>query len=139
MVIYGKVTAIGAGFFGGVPGQLLQIKPMRGAGLTALKDRYYAFVPVGRIQVGNTAICKTDVRYALPPEMGQEVLLMTDPPIDPDGMLLDVQSHQIFAIERDGSLRMYRETRFDSEGNVRAEGPAPVLRQILRAAARERH
>jgi hypothetical protein len=51
-----------------MPGQLLQVEPVVSFGSRLTQPRYYFFVPVGRFNVGDAELCKTDSRYAEPPE-----------------------------------------------------------------------
>jgi hypothetical protein len=88
--VLGRVTGKSYGFYGSVPGQMLQIRPERVMGAKLTKKTYYYFVPVATFTLGSTTICKTDWRYAAPAEVGQEVFIFAKVPIDHDGVLLNV-------------------------------------------------
>lgn len=91
IAMHAVVTAKRFGFHGFVPGQLLQVRPLRGFGARR-PDRafYYAFMPVGTFNVAGAQICKTDARYATVPEVGEELLLLVNEPADPARQLLTV-------------------------------------------------
>ena len=74
-IVRGRVVGSRLGFSSAIPGQLLKIEVIEelegGEGLSY----GYVFFPVGRLQVGEEVICKTDVRYARVPEEGTEILV----------------------------------------------------------------
>src|SRR4051794_7986297 len=76
--VLARVTGKAYGFFGGIPGQLLRFSPTKAFGrrLQTSSPAYYVFMPIGRFSVGNTEICKSDIRYAEPPEIGGEAFLL---------------------------------------------------------------
>jgi hypothetical protein len=107
VAVLGRVTAKAYGFSAGDPGQLFQIEPVRSYGYPLSQARYYFFVPVGRFTVGGVTICKTDERYAEPPEVGSEVFLFVGKPEDTAGVFFFVYSAgDIVPVNPDGSLRL---------------------------------
>jgi hypothetical protein len=107
VALLGVVTDKAYGFYSGVPGQLLQIKPERSYGQALSKARYYFFVPVGQFQIGGVDICKTDPRYAEPPEIGGEVFLFVQAPADLTGTLLHVLNPgDVVPVDARGALRL---------------------------------
>ena len=85
-----RVTDRSFGFFGGIPGQLIQARVLRTFDGKAKRELYYFFLPVGRFRVGDKEICKTDDAYAVTPEVGSEVLLFGSKPWDGEGKLLGI-------------------------------------------------
>jgi hypothetical protein len=107
VALLGLVTDKAYGFYSGAPGQLLQIEPERSYGRRLDKARYYFFVPVARFQIGGVEICKTDPRYAEPPDVGSEVFLFVQPPADPTGTLLHVVNPgDVVPVGPGGALRL---------------------------------
>jgi hypothetical protein len=107
VALLGRVTDKAYGFYSGAPGQLIQIEPERSFGRRLDKARYYFFVPVAQFQIGGVEICKTDPRYAEPPDIGSEVFLFVQPPADPTGTLLHVLNPgDIVPVGAGGDLRL---------------------------------
>ncbi len=105
--IVGPVTAREYGFYGGVPGQLLQIRAERRFTDRTPGDFYYFFVPVGDFRAGDVSICKRDERFADPPEVGEEAILLTDAPDRKEPSLLPVKdAGDVLAISRGGVVRL---------------------------------
>ncbi len=75
-VVVGKVTNRAYGFVEGVPGQLLRVSTISALkGLERPLAQYYIFIPVADFSVAGIHFCKTDVRYASPPEIGDRVFV----------------------------------------------------------------
>lgn len=107
VALLGRVTDKAYGFYSSVPGQLVQIEPERSFGRRLDKARYYFFVPIAQFQIGGVEICKTDPRYAEPPDIGSEVFLFVQPPADPTGTLLHVLNPgDIVPVGAGGDLRL---------------------------------
>lgn len=100
--LLGRVTGRSYGFYAGEPGQLLRIAPELILKGENRGDVYYAFMPFGDFKVGATKICKTDSRYAHPPDIGDEVFTFTPPPIG--GLLLIEDPGDIVIVGRGGNL-----------------------------------
>jgi len=110
VAVLGRVASKSYGFYGSVPGQLVQIVPERVVGAKLPKAAYYYFVPVGTFSVGKEMICKTDWRYAPPPEIGQEVFIFAKVPIDPDRVLLNVLGPgDVVGVSGSGTLELPRQ------------------------------
>jgi len=105
-VVLARVSGNAYGFWAGIPGQLLQVTPERVFGSRLTREHYYYFVPVGAFRVGNTTICKTDSRFAIPGEIGSEVALFVDQPADRANELFVLEPEDVVGINRDGSLRL---------------------------------
>lgn len=108
-----RVTNKAFGFSGAVPGQLLQVVPIR-AFTEALPERhYYFFVPAGKFRLDKRLICQEDPDYAEPPEVGSEVFLfIAGAPVGTEGNLLFVYGPgDIVPVARDGSLSLPRQYR----------------------------
>lgn len=74
-IVRGRVTGARSGFSSAVPGQLLRIEVIEQLKGTETSSYGYVFFPVGRLELEEVAICKTDSRYANVPEVGSEVLI----------------------------------------------------------------
>jgi len=111
VAVLGRVTGKAYGFSGGAPGQLVQIKPVQSfASYQLTQPRYYFFLPIGRFRIDGVTICTKDLRYAPPPEIGDEVFLFVYRPVDPAGVLLHVMdAGDVVPINRDGSLQLPRQ------------------------------
>jgi hypothetical protein len=107
VALLGRVTNKAYGFYAGEPGQLFQLEPVRSYGSPLSKARYYFFMPIGRFSVAGLTICKTDQRYAEPPDIGGEVFLFVLDPEKPAGVLFHVlDPGDVVPINSDGSLRL---------------------------------
>ncbi len=73
-IVRGRVVGSRLGFSSGVPGQLLKIEVIEQIKGDERPSYAYVFYPVGRLEVGEQVICKTDGRYARVPEVGTEIL-----------------------------------------------------------------
>jgi hypothetical protein len=121
VAVLGRVTAKAYGFSTGDPGQLFQIEPVRSYGYPLTQARYYFFVPIGRFTVGGVTICKTDERYAEPPDIGGEVFLFVFKPEDTSGTFFFIyNAGDIVPVDPDGSLRLPRQYAADEQ-----QGAAP--------------
>lgn len=80
-----KITDRDFGFDRGVPGQLFKAEVLESYKGVANNTSYYFFVPVGRVKVGRQEICKTDYRFKVVPQPGDEAILLihTVAPGDP--------------------------------------------------------
>jgi hypothetical protein len=124
VALLGRVTDKAYGFSSGQPGQLLQIEPVRSYGHQLSHNRYYFFVPIGRFTVGGVTICKTDERYAEPPDIGGEVFLFVSKPEDTRGVFFFVyNAGDIVPVEADGSLRLPPQYAAEHGGASRAAAP----------------
>jgi hypothetical protein len=107
VAVLGRVTNRAYGFSGGEPGQLLQIEPVRSYGQPLSQPRYYFFVPVGRFTVAGVTICKTDERYAKPPDIGDKVFLFVAKTEDSPGVFFPIyDAGDVVPVAPDGSLRL---------------------------------
>lgn len=117
VVLLARVTARAFGFYDLMPGQLLQVEPVMSFSSRLTAPRYYFFVPIGRFKVGDAEICKTDTRYAEPPEVGDEVFLFVDKPADLTGTLFHIQTAgDVVPVDAHGLLRFPRQYTDDSKG-----------------------
>lgn len=93
--------------YGGTPGQLLSLEPLQAFRGRTLRDRYFIFLPVGNFTAGPASFCKTDRRFARPPEIGEDGLLLLPEPVDLSEELLDLWFPESFiTLHRDGSLSL---------------------------------
>lgn len=105
--IVGRVTGREYGFYSGVPGQLFQVRAERRFTDRTPADYYYFFVPVGDFRAGDVSICKTDEQFAEPPQVGEEVILLTDAPDRKEPSLLPVRdAGDVLPISRGGLVRL---------------------------------
>jgi hypothetical protein len=144
VALLGRVTGKAFGFYSYAPGQLLQIEPLRSYGYRLSKPRYYVFVPVARFRFGGVEICKSDDRYAEPPDIGGELFLFVFKPADPTGVLLDtLNAGDIVPVGGDGSLRLPRQyIENEQEGARRASQvrtKSALLAEIQAMRARGAH
>ncbi len=83
LIVLGRVTEKAYGFQVDVPGQLLRVVPEETLkGVPRDVPAYFVFVPVATFHLDAMPLCKTDDRFADPPEVGDEVLLFA--PSEPD-------------------------------------------------------
>jgi hypothetical protein len=130
VALLGRVTDKAYGFYGHDPGQLLQIAPVLSYGYPLSQPRYYFFVPIARFRVGEIELCKTDPRYAEPPDVGDEVFLFVQRPADTTGVLLHVLNPgDVVPVGAAESLRLPRQY---AEGDEKA---APRAAAALTKAA----
>lgn len=107
LVLTATVTAQGYGFRGDEPGQLLEIQPQWQAKGQIAKEPHYVFFPVGTFTAGPYRICKSDHRFAPPPEIGDEVLLFVAAPYSASDRLLDVwDGNSVVVIKADGKVSL---------------------------------
>ena len=102
-----EVTNKAFGIYSGfIPGQLLQVVPLKAFGEPLPAKHYYFFIPMGRFPLGQRLICKQDASYAEPPEVGGKVFLfIAGVPRGRDENLLVVYGPgDIVPVGRDGSL-----------------------------------
>ncbi|MFL6261371.1 MAG: hypothetical protein ACJ76Y_16865 [Thermoanaerobaculia bacterium] len=131
VALLGRVTDKAYGFYSGAPGQLIQVEPERSFGRRLDKARYYFFVPVARFQIGSVELCKTDPRYAEPPDVGGEVFLFVLPPADPTGTLLHVLNPgDIVPVGAGGDLRLPAQYAGGQEKSAAAQTKAGLLAAI---------
>jgi hypothetical protein len=109
-VIRGRVTGVSTGFQGSFPGTLIRFEPV-----ADYKDDfkpqpvYYTFVPVGRVQIGDRVLCKTDPNYAELPAVGDEVVLFEPKGYRGDERFLDsYDGAGVVTVKRDGTLALPR-------------------------------
>jgi hypothetical protein len=76
VVLTGTVSAKAYGFELDEPGQLFRIEPEEAYRGTVALEYYYFFVPVGHFQAGPYEFCKTDGRFPVVPELGDQVVLL---------------------------------------------------------------
>ena len=119
VAVLGRVTDKAYGFSAGEPGQLFQIEPVSSYGYPLAQARYYFFVPIGRFTVGGVTICKTDERYAEPPDIGGEVFLFVFKPEDTAGVFFFVyNAGDIVPVGPDGSLRLPPQYAANEQGTA---------------------
>jgi hypothetical protein len=117
VALLGRVTARAFGFYDLMPGQLLQVEPVRSFGSRLTEPRYYFFVPIGRFKVGDAELCKTDTRYPEPPDIGDEVFLFVDKPADLTGTLFHIQTAgDVVPVGAHGVLRIPHQYTDDPKG-----------------------
>ena len=118
-----KAFGIYSGF---IPGQLLQVEPLKTFGKPLPEKHYDFFVPVGRFSLGKRLICKEDTSYAEPPEVGAKVFLfIAGPPEGRDKNLLMVYGPgDVVPVGRDGSLCCRGTT---PSRRVQSRGAQPLL------------
>ena len=124
-----EVTGKAYGIYSGlVPGQLLQVVPVRTFGKPLPRQHYYFFVPVGRFALGEIEICKEDAAYAEPPEVGGEVFLfIAGPPRGTEeNLLVTYGPGDVVPVGRDGSLWLPR-----SYDRSAKSGVPPTSRALL--------
>ncbi len=132
VALLGRITGKAYGFYAGEPGQLFQVEPLRSYGQALTKARYYFFIPIGRFQFGGIEICKTDERYAQPPQVGGEVFLFVGAPADREGVLFHVLSPgDIVVVEPDVSLRLPRQYTAGEEGVAKRSASTPTSSELL--------
>jgi hypothetical protein len=111
LILLGTVVDKTFGFSGFTPGQLLHVRPDQTLKGSAQEDMYFVFVPVGDFSVGAFRICKTDTRYATPPEIGEQLLALV-PKLwnsdQPNVFLNTFDEAGVLTIKKDESLRFPR-------------------------------
>lgn len=140
MVILGTVVETTFGFSGATPGQLLHLRPDQALKGNAKKDLYFVFVPVGDFSVGSARICKTDTRYATPPEIGEQVLAFVPKLWNSDraGAFLNTFDEAgIIAIKADGTVSLPRRY-LKSQDAATPKRKAELLQTVRNLAAREK-
>ena len=76
-VFSAEVTGTQPGMGQTLPGTLVRFEPKRiFLGPEDRRGPHFIFVPVGEVQLGDRAICVSDIRYPHLPEVGDEILLM---------------------------------------------------------------
>jgi hypothetical protein len=132
IALLGRVTARAYGFSDTGPGQLLQIQPIQAFGCPLSQPRYYFFEPFGRFRVGGVTICTTHYLYADPPDIGGEVFLFVDRPVDPAGVLLHViDAGDVVPVNPDGSLRLPRQYAAGEQAAARRAGTPQTKSDLL--------
>lgn len=137
IVVVGRVEARRFGFFYGTPGQLLEItvteayRRARGESRSA----YFIFMPVGDFELGGRRICKTDPRYAEPPEIGDRVLVLADLTLASDSIIWVAWPTQVVTIRRSGRVSLPARFR-DAEG-INANDLLDRVRSIVSESRRE--
>jgi hypothetical protein len=120
--IVGSVTAREYGFYGGIPGQLLQIRAERRFTSKTPADYYFFFVPVGAFRAGDVSICKRDEQFAEPPDVGEEAVLLTDAPDRKEPSLLPIRdAGDVLPIGRGGVVRLPPRYRVEHSGRTQSE------------------
>lgn len=135
-VMLARVTARAGGFHRSEPGTLLQVEPVEiFKGPKKRSGRSFVFMPLGRLKVGVTEICKTHPLYADLPKVGEEVLLFVDPDWRNQGELLDTGNlgagaeTGIVTIHSDGKVSLpevYRDA-----GKARSPSTRADLRDLI--------
>jgi hypothetical protein len=132
VALFGRITGKAYGFYAGDPGQLFQVEPLRSYGQALTKARYYFFIPIGRFQFGGIEICKTDERYAQPPQVGGEVFLFVGAPADREDVLFHVlDPGDVVVVEPDGTLRLPRQYTAGEEGAAKRSSSTPTSSELL--------
>ncbi|MGE5346896.1 MAG: hypothetical protein ACM3JH_13160 [Acidithiobacillales bacterium] len=113
-----RVVGSRAGFFQGIPGQLVAAVPenvYKGAGLPV----YYEFFPTGNLSVAGKQICKKDDDYE-PPSIGDRQLVTGNAPFGSEkNVLIPVTPADFVKVTTDGRVafpRRYVESDSSLEG-----------------------
>lgn len=105
-----SVLAKDYGFHASTPGQLIAAEiteSIRGP-LRVGAIRYF-MIPQGEFRAGSYDICKIDRRYARPPEVGEEVLLLIPSVEEPEDPFLDlVWSTSLITFQEEGTASLPR-------------------------------
>jgi hypothetical protein len=126
VALFGRIVDKAFGFYSDVPAELLQVEPIHSFGLKLAQPRYYFSVPIARFRIGGTEVCKTDPRFAEPPEVGDEVFLFVPRPEGSPAILLPViDPGDIVPVNHDGSLRLPPQYADHEAGGKRS---APAMR-----------
>lgn len=132
LVLLGTVEEKTFGFSGFTPGQLLHVRPDQALKGVAKESLYYVFAPVGDFSVGNARICKTDTRYAPPPEIGEQLLAFVPKLWNSDresSFLNTFDEAGIITIREDSSLSLPR--RYVTGNQGKADGIPAQKRDLL--------
>jgi hypothetical protein len=136
LILLGTVVEKTFGFSGFTPGQLLHIRPDQAIKGTTKEDLYFVFLPIGNFSVGAARICKTDTRYATPPEVGEQILALI-PKLwnsEQSGAFLNTFDEAgVITIKDDETLslpRRYRENKTDSTPTNK-QGLLQLVRDLI--------
>jgi hypothetical protein len=136
MVLRGLVTGRSYGLAEGTPGQLLRLRP-----LAIYKDRiraqseYYVFVPVGTFKIASKTFCKTDPAFALPPDVGEEALVLVETGMRLDESYLPIDDTGLITLRKDGKVEV--PAAFGSSSVPWLSSPTRLLSHVAELA-RER-
>jgi hypothetical protein len=136
LILLGTVVDKTFGFSGFTPGQLLHVRPDQTLKGTAKEDMYFVFIPVGDFSVGAFRICKTDTRYATPPEIGEQLLALVPKlwnSYQLNVFLNTFDEAGVLTIKEDESLSLPRRYKADGMPTHRQE----LLQMIRSLAGRE--
>lgn len=96
------------GFNGSTPGQLIAAEVTESIrGPLQVGAVHYFVIPKGEFQAGSYNICKIDSRYAEPPQIGEEALLLVPDVENPDEPFLDlVWSTSLITFQENGNASL---------------------------------
>jgi hypothetical protein len=131
-----KVVGASYGFYGDTPGTLLHLRLVSTVKGDVTRRRLFAFIPVGNFVVGNKRICKTDSRFGDLPVVGDELLILTDPPRGEHQELLLVPDVGNLIVIHDGNVRYPARYAESLEKSSLPRSRADLLRFVQREADR---
>jgi hypothetical protein len=144
IAVLAKITAKAPGMYGGIPGELFQIRPeTETTHLLKSDDYYYFFIPIGSLRIGKELICKDDDAYGAVPEVGGEVFLFIGATVGLKRHLLYVYGPgDVVSVSRNGSLLLPPHFQVaESSANLPGAGmrtkAALLQRMKLEATAKE--
>lgn len=109
LVLLATVVSREYGFHFSEAGQLIAVRVDEVLRGEAERGEYFLFLPVGHFEAGPYSICKTDSRYAAPPDIGDEVVLLLPEVENPSEPYLDlVWGTSLVVIEESGRVRVPR-------------------------------
>lgn len=135
-VVVATVTARATGFHGSLPGTLLELQPEQVfKGPQGRSWAQHVFMPLGTVRVGGSALCKSDPHRAELPEVGDQVLLLTDLSARDRLGILPTDAASITVLRRDGSVSLPQLFRGEVSAK-RAEARQDLL-NVVRLAVGE--
>jgi len=135
LIVHGTVVGRTFGFFGGDPGQLLEIAPgevLKGAWG---KQPLLAFYPVATFCAGGKTVVKTDDRWPAPPAVGDGVFLFSGWKPWENGLVQIEYEGDIMPIAADGTFYFGAFSRMQ---NVPEPRSARALEDRIRVILRSR-
>lgn len=135
MVLVATVTDQDGGFSGQEGGTLLELKPQEvlKSGDGRKEATYFAFIPIGKFELGGRFYCATHPQYPELPKIGDQVVVFVrDPASFASSFLALYYGTDIVVLAKDGKARA------STELNLSASSKAVDLIQSLRAYATTR-